>query len=210
MPSFDPSLSVIPPTQRVFLVRHGRTSLNAEGRLRGHLNPPLDEVGRREVAALAAVLSGHHVVKVVTSPLLRALQTAEAIVAVAGAPAAASGGLLDRDYGDWAGEPEADVKERWGSLDAAPGVESVARIRQRGRAVLEGQLSLLEQGNVVLVSHDAVNQVLLGDLGAAPTDGKLRQRTACWNLISRQRHRWTVELVDQLPDLGAAAPVAGR
>lgn len=199
MPSSKPSLHVIPPTQRVFLVRHGRTSLNAEGRLRGHLNPPLDEVGRAEAAALAAVLSAHHVVKVVTSPLLRALQTAEAIAAATGAPTAASGGLVDRDYGDWVGALEADVVRRWGRVDRAPGVESAESVRRRSRSVLEAHVRLLDEGNVVFVSHDAVLQVLLSDLGAARADGEIRQRTGCWNLISRHPSGWTVDWSTRYP-----------
>jgi broad specificity phosphatase PhoE len=71
-------------TGRVLVIRHGRTALNADGRLRGHLDPPLDEVGRREAAAVAAVLSEFRIVRILSSPLLRALQTAGAIAEVAG------------------------------------------------------------------------------------------------------------------------------
>jgi broad specificity phosphatase PhoE len=201
---------LIPPNQCVFLVRHGRTPLNADGRLRGHLNPSLDEVGRIEVTALADTLAGQHIVKVVTSPLRRALQTAEAIAGATGAPTAANAGLVDRDYGEWAGELEAEVVEQWGSVNAAPGVESIVSVRRRSRAVLEAQLALLEQGNVVLVSHDAVLQVLLGDLGASLTDGGSHLRTASWSLISRKRHLWTVEMVDQPPAGIATEQAVGR
>lgn len=200
---------LIAPAHCVFLVRHGRTRLNADGRLRGHLNPALDEVGRSEVSALAAELADHHIVKIVTSPLLRALQTAEAIARAAGAPTAANPGLVDRDYGEWAGELEAEVAGQWGSVGAAPGVESVVSLRRRSRAVLEAQLPLLDQGNVVLVTHDAVLQVLLGDLGASRPDGLIRLRTASWNLVSRKGHLWTVELVGQPPASIATGPVVG-
>ena len=58
--------------QRVYLVRHARTALNADGRLRGHLDPPLDDVGRSEARELAVVLASLRPVRVVTSPLRRA------------------------------------------------------------------------------------------------------------------------------------------
>ena len=65
----------------VYLVRHGRTTLNAEGRLRGLLDPPLDEIGQRQVedlgAAFASLSERPH--RVVAGPLLRAQQTASAI-----------------------------------------------------------------------------------------------------------------------------------
>jgi broad specificity phosphatase PhoE len=108
---------------RVFLVRHGRTSLNAAGRLRSRLDPPLDEVGLGEAAAVAAERWQWRIVKILSSPLLRALQTAGAIAEAVGVPVTAVDDLIDRDYGRWAGELEDAVVARFGSLDAAPGVE---------------------------------------------------------------------------------------
>ena len=55
---------------RVLLVRHGRTVLNAENRLRGRLDPELDDVGRAEVRALAEELAGLNPARVVSSPRL--------------------------------------------------------------------------------------------------------------------------------------------
>jgi probable phosphoglycerate mutase len=104
---------------RVFLVRHGRTSLNADGRLRSRLDPPLDEVGLGEAAAVAAELWEWRIVKILSSPLLRALQSAGAIAEAVGVPVTAVDDLIDRDYGRWAGELEAAVVARFGSLDAA-------------------------------------------------------------------------------------------
>lgn len=201
MPSSKPS-RVIAPTQRVFLVRHGLASLNAEGRLRGQATRPWTRSAGAEAAALAAVLSAHHVVKGVTSPLLRALQTAEVIADATGAPTAASGGLVDRDYGDWAGALEADVVRQWGRVDQSPGAESAESVRRRSRSLLEAHVRPLDEGNVVFVTHDAVLHVLLSDLGAARADGEIRQRTGCWDLISRHPSGWTVELVDQVSAAG--------
>lgn len=199
MPIGEMSVLSIPPTHRVFLVRHGRTPLNAEGRLRGHLNPALDEVGRSEILALAAVLAGQHVVKIVTSPLLRALQTAEAVAGATGAPTAANAALVDRNWGEWSGQPEATVAERWGSVDRAPGVESVASVRRRSRTVLDAQVPLLDEGNVVIITHDAVLRVLLDDLGVPLPDDANRLPTGSWSLLSRGRRHWSVELVGERP-----------
>lgn len=60
---------------RVYLARHGRTALNAEGRLHGLSDPPLDDIGLGEVARLAAVLAVEHPTVVVCSPLQRAVAT---------------------------------------------------------------------------------------------------------------------------------------
>ncbi len=184
--------------QRCYLVRHGRTAFNADGRLRGHLDPPLDEVGRAEVRDLAIVLASLRPSRIVTSPLLRAVQTAEIIAAHAGAPVLVDKRLIDRDYGPWAGERQDAVIAEWGSLDAAPGVEPARLVAQRARDVLDAQGADPATGPVVLVAHDAINRGLLHQLDPqlGPPD-RIDQRTACWNVLSGVDGVWTVERVDQ-------------
>lgn len=194
---------------RIFLVRHGRTALNADGRLRGHLNPPLDGLGELEVAALVAELAVGAVVSVLSSPLLRAMQTAEAIAQVSGVPVTAAPQLVDRAYGEWAGVSEADVVDRFGSLDAAPGVEPVTAVAARARTVLDTQRLVLDHGDVVLVAHHAVNKALLASIDPGVAE-RLRQPTACWNEIRHCGSRWTVTLTDQQPGLGATPERAER
>lgn len=185
----------------VILVRHGRTELNAAGVLRGHLDPGLDEVGRGEVAttarAVAAHLRSRTVVRVVTSPLRRAVQTAEAVATATGAPVDVDARLIDRDYGLWAGHGAPDVIARFGTLDAADHVEPADAVTARALAVLEAQLPTLVAGPVVLVAHDVVNRLLLAalDPSLGPPDA-IGQRTACWNLIVRQGRQWRVVQVD--------------
>ncbi len=184
------------PQGRVFLLRHGQTALNADGRLRGRLDPPLDQQGLAEVAALAETFADRSVLRIGSSPLRRALDTADAVSSVTGAPVLAVPGLVDRDYAHWAGMLESEVIRRFGSVDAAPGVEPISGVAARVRDVLGGQLALLYDGDVVLVAHDAVNRALLGDLDAQFAGG-VRQRTACWNEIRREAGRWVVVRVDQ-------------
>jgi broad specificity phosphatase PhoE len=85
----------------VYLVRHGRTALNAEGRFRGHLDPPLDEEGRREAKAVGRLLLLRPPTHVHSSPLRRAQETAEAIAQITGAPISTWEDLIDLDYGEW-------------------------------------------------------------------------------------------------------------
>ena len=196
-------------TGRVFLVRHGRTALNAAGRLRSHLDPPLDEVGQGEAAAVAAELWERRIVKILSSPLLRALQTAGAIAEAVGVPVTAVDDLIDRDYGRWAGELEASVVAQFGGLDAAPGVEPQHAVAERSFALLEAQLPVLEHGDVILVSHEAVTRAMLTHLDPA-LGSTLSQPTGCWNEIRRNQDQWTVTLIDQRPELAMGSPEGGR
>ena len=193
---------------RVLLVRHGRTVLNAENRLRGRLDPELDAVGLAEAEVLAEELAAREPARVVSSPLRRAVQTAEAIARRAGVRVQVDRGLIDRDYGSWAGHTKDELIDRWGTVDAAPGVERPEHVLYRACVVLVQQLDFLGPHPVVLVSHDAVNRALLAHLD--PTLGpasRIDQRTACWNELVHVMGDWRVELVDQKP---RAAAVGAR
>ena len=97
-------------TTLVYLARHGRTALNAEDRLRGLSDPPLDEVGLAEVARLSRVLADRSPVAVISSPLQRAVATARAIGSASGAPVSSDVRLNDRDYGPMTGERREEVE----------------------------------------------------------------------------------------------------
>jgi broad specificity phosphatase PhoE len=99
---------------RLFLVRHGRTALNAAGVLRGRLDPGLDEIGRQEATAMADAIGHSGLELVVASPLLRAVGTAAPIAQRAEVDLETDGRLLDRDYGSWAGKSKEEVIALWG------------------------------------------------------------------------------------------------
>lgn len=179
---------------RVYLARHGRTALNAEGRLRGLSDPPLDEVGIAEVSRLAEALAARHPKAVASSPLQRAVATARAIGSAADAPVTVDARLTDRDYGPMTGLHREDVERRYGSVDSAPGVESHAALAERARRAFLELVAELGPGPIVLVSHDAFNTALLAQLD--PTLDRISQRTACWNQLSLVDGNWRVDAYD--------------
>ena len=189
------------PEHYVFLVRHGRTAMNAAGQLRGRLDPPLDDVGRVEAFALARELAYSRPARIVTSPLQRAVQTGHPLSSQLHVDVTIEPRLIDRDYGAFAGLETADVVRRFGSVDAAPGVEPRQQVINRARAALDDQTPHLGAGAVVLIAHDVVNRLLLASLdprlGAADSIG---QRTGCWNVLRHADDGWHVEQIDLQPD----------
>jgi broad specificity phosphatase PhoE len=179
---------------RVYLARHGRTALNAEGRLRGLSDPPLDEVGIAEVARLADVLAAKHPMVVVCSPLQRAVATAQAIGTAAGVPVRIDARLNDRDYGPMTGRRRDEVERRYGSVEAAPGVEPLSALGERARKAFSELVAEVGPGPVVMVSHDAFNRALLAQLDSSLHD--VRQRNACWNQLSLADGTWQVDAYD--------------
>lgn len=88
------------------LVRHGRTTANTDGVLAGRAaGIALDAAGRAQVAALAGRMAGLAVARVVTSPLERCVQTAEAVASATGAAVRTDSRLAEAHYGDWTGRP---------------------------------------------------------------------------------------------------------
>jgi probable phosphoglycerate mutase len=176
---------------RVYLARHGQTAFNADGRLRGLSDPPLDETGIAEVSRLADVLAAKQPTVVISSPLQRAVATAEAIGAAAGVSTRADNRLNDRDYGPQTGLRRADVEHQYGSVDSAPGVESLMALADRARRGFFALVADLSSDPVVMVSHDAFNKALLGQLD--PSLAPLQQQTACWNQLSLVDGTWRVD-----------------
>lgn len=146
----------------IHLVRHGRTRTNAEGRLLGRADPPLDPRGVAEAEAVAAELASMRVapVRVVSSPLLRARATADAIAAACGLSAVEiDDRWIELNYGEFEGVALTDVPAetwaRWRS-DATftpPGGESLGELGERVRAVCAELAAADAAGDVVVVSH---------------------------------------------------------
>jgi len=140
------------------LVRHGRTELNATGRLQGRFDAPLDGVGEAQAAAVADRL-GRSPAQVVASPLLRAGQTAAAIAAASGAPTRRDGRWIELDYGELEGLAVADIPAstwaRWRSDPdfTPPGGESMATVWARVVEACEALRGAAAEGDVVVVSH---------------------------------------------------------
>ena len=136
----------------VYLARHGRTAFNAEDRMRGLSDPPLDDVGIAEAQKLAAALADKRPTTVISSPLQRAVATAQSIADAAGVPAGVDIRLNDRDYGPHTGAKRADVIARYGSIDNAPGVESLEAVRSRALAAFTALVDEHDGGPLILVS----------------------------------------------------------
>jgi broad specificity phosphatase PhoE len=147
------------------LVRHGRTTLNAEGRLLGRLDPELDAIGVAQAKAAAEWLAGSlrptGKVRVVSSPLLRARATAEVVASALGVDEVEiDDRWLELDYGALDGVPLVEVPdETWAQWrrDAdfcPPGGECLSALGARVRPACADLRPWASGGDeVVVVSH---------------------------------------------------------
>ena len=140
----------------LIIVRHGRTAANAAGKLLGRADPPLDDTGREQVAALAPLVAGAALV--VSSPLQRARETAAAL-APPGVEITVDERWIELDYGDYDGTALADlpasVWDVWRAdvTFSPPGGESLVSLAARVSAACEALCERASAADVVVVSH---------------------------------------------------------
>lgn len=126
----------------LLLLRHGRTTANADGGLAGRQPVELDETGRVQASGVGARLRALPLATVVTSPLIRCRQTLE--LALPHASPVAEEGLIECDYGTWEGQPLKKLAKdpRWPvvqqhpSAAVFPGGEAMAAMAARAVAAV--------------------------------------------------------------------------
>lgn len=155
------------PQVPFYFVRHGETDLSKKRHYQGTLNVPLNDAGRHATAVAAATLASHGLKTLITSPLVRATETATIIGSVC---------MLDPIIAD-------DIKERYGGaaegkpipkdfvfLEDKPaeffaGAEPLATFSER---IFRGiHTALARPGPVCIVAHGGVFRILCHTLGIA-------------------------------------------
>lgn len=170
------------PPATFVLLRHGETALTPQKRFSGSggTDPELSPAGRRQAAAVAEALAARGTVQaVVSSPLRRCRETAQAVADRLGLPVTVEEGLRETDFGAWEGLTFSEVRERFpddlqawlDSPKAAPtgGGESFAAVTRRVSATRDRLLSAYAGRTVLLVTHvTPVKTLVRLALGAPP------------------------------------------
>ena len=124
----------------LLLVRHGLTDWNREGRFQGHLDPPLSDDGREQARLIATRLAAsakEPARRIVSSPLLRALETAEIIAEALGLPTdkvVRDARLRELGQGAWEGRTHAElaVSDADDGARTIGGPATLQRVEQAG------------------------------------------------------------------------------
>lgn len=159
---------------RLILIRHGRTEWNRVERLRGRADIGLDEVGMKQAGAVAERVAYWRVPAIYSSPLRRALTTAEILAQRIGLKVEILPGIIDIDYGEWQGLSLEEAAAKDSSLYATwlespdkvkfPGGESLAEVRERATSAVNDLIAQHQGENIAVVSHKVVCQLLVLNL----------------------------------------------
>lgn len=148
---------------RLYVIRHGQTPWNAQNRVCGRADVPLDDTGIAQARAAAEQLRGLHLDRVIASPLTRARQTASLLLDTAGIglPIELDARIAEQDFGAFDGtsrtEPTFRAQRRQAPLRQGGG-ESAFDVVHRVYSLLD-ELRDAQQ-DVLLVCHGAVSRAI--------------------------------------------------
>ncbi len=155
----------------VYLLRHGETDWNAQGRFQGHTDTPLNARGVAQASAAIAPLRGRGIRQVVSSDLTRARHTAIIVAASLGLPVEVDPELRERRYGVFEGLTWAQIAAQhpvhhagWqrDPNHAVPNAEPVDVLRARAWRAFERHARHAQgEDAVLLVSHGGLLRSML-------------------------------------------------
>ncbi len=165
----------------LILIRHGETEWSRSGQHTGRTDIPLTDAGVAAGRALGPALARRHLVAAFSSPLTRAMQTAELAGLTGVKP---DPDLMEWDYGGYEGMTTAQIREtrpgwylwRDGVIPGSAGHpgEQLEQVAARTDAVLGRVRPLLDDGDVAVVAHGHLLRVLTARwLGLDPSAGRL-------------------------------------
>ncbi len=187
---------------RWFIVRHGETDYNKQNRFQGAIDIPLNETGIAQARESAKKLRNKKIDLIITSPLIRARQTAEIIAKECGAEIIVENDIRERSFGEWDGMEHDEVKKKYSAesfsrhLDPSfrvPGGESWEEITTRMWNAFQKHHAIHRHKNVVIVGHGGVARTLQNKIKGIPIiESKLAGNAEIWEL----------ELADPCPKCG--------
>jgi len=152
----------------LYLLRHGQTEWNSTGVFRGRKDIPLSEEGKVQAELSARALKDAGIKKIYSSPLKRALETAEAVSKIIGIEPVVLEGLTDLNFGLWEGQTLEWVKQNYKDEYymyrnhpencSIPGGESLPECFNRVAKLIENILSKndIEKLPVLIVTHRVI------------------------------------------------------
>jgi broad specificity phosphatase PhoE len=192
----------------LYVIRHGRTVWNKDGRLQGQLDVELSDEGREQARKAAAALADIPFVAAYTSDLRRAAETAEIILGGRAVPLRRTPALREEEYGGWTGKTYAEIARRWPEqceererdrVHARPeGGETLGELQARVVAKLDEIAAAHASGKVLVVTHGGPAFVFFSKVMAphGRLGGNFSVKNCALNIVARTRFGWKLMLLN--------------
>jgi broad specificity phosphatase PhoE len=197
----------------LYVIRHGRTVWNQDGRLQGQLDVELSEGGRDEAQKTAERLADVPFTAAVSSDLRRAAETAEIILGDRDVPLELTRELREEDYGGWTGKTYAEIAHRWPEqceererdrVNARPeGGETLGELQARVVAKLDEIAAAHASGKVLVVTHGGPAFVFFSKVMAphGRLGGNFSVKNCAINIVAWTRFGWKLMLLNDAAHL---------
>ncbi len=175
------------------LVRHGQTDWNAQLRLQGSSDIPLNEIGIAQAKSAAVKFNISDWDVIAASPLSRAKDTAQAIAEILGLRVVIIPELIERSFGEAEGLSHTEWRTRFESKEPIPGLESMEELEARSNRLLEIIANEYDGLRVLGVSHGSLIRKLvkIASQGELPLSND-RLENLSLNRLSYQDGHWSV------------------
>ena len=144
---------------KLYIARHGETTWNLQNKVSGRTDIPLTKKGMEQAQLLAWSAVDKGIEVILSSPLLRARQTAQAVSDAIGVPVEIDERLMELDFGSFEGAPRSDPDFQYTRAQFPtryPGGESAFMLAHRVYSCLEDMKRTYAGKNVLLVCHGGV------------------------------------------------------
>lgn len=190
----------------IFLVRHGETDYGKKHFTTGHIDIPLNKTGKKEAQAAAKFLKGRKIVKIFSSSLSRASETAKIIALELNLPIVEYDELMEHTSGKLDGvslKVFFDKLKSVGDFEKmvlqAGGERSNVFTERVWNKFLDIMKENKDDGNILIVTHGGVTRTIISEIFGSPFLKALSQGNCCINIISyneEKENKFRVELVN--------------
>ncbi|MBE9075798.1 histidine phosphatase family protein [Romeria aff. gracilis LEGE 07310] len=159
---------------QIYFLRHGETEASQTGGYCGSIDPALTEAGTAMAEAFGQVYQKLPWEAVYVSPMQRTVATAKPLCQAVGCAMEQRDGLKEIDYGEWEGQTQAAVRDRYPedyvrwlaepAWNPPTGGETTVQIASRASLVIAEIEEKYRDGNVLVVSHKATIRIILCNL----------------------------------------------
>lgn len=201
---------------KIILIRHGETEWNRGKIFRGTYDIPLNDNGRNQAKLAAKALKKRQIDAAYTSPLSRAVETAQIVLGAHNIAATPHDAFIDIDYGQWTGLPDSEVAEKFPAEHSAwqsapqtiriPGGNTLQEVYDKACNAMEAITEKHKDQTVAIFSHRVVNKLLIIAALNLPLEsfGFIIQGNCCINEFERIQSGYLIHQINNTTHITSA------